>query len=218
MTIFDEAAWQNRVDMPELVGLCETGADFHRRGWSLGTSSNYSVVLQRDPLRLLITASGKDKGRLTPEDFVVVDEAGVVHFGEPNRPSAEMWLHLVLAKNGAGAILHTHSAWATVLSNRVGSKGLLLEGYEMLKGLNGTETHDSSKRITVFENTQDIPALAKEVEARLSAPDPLTHGFLLRKHGLYAWGENLLEARRHIEVLEFLFEAEGLNSAYDRRV
>jgi len=204
-----ESSWQNRADLPELVGLCEIGADFHRRGWSLGTSSNFSVVLQRDPLLLLLTGSGKDKSCLTPEDFVVVDDTGTVLFGEPNRPSAEMWLHLVLAKNGAGAVLHTHSVWATVLSDAVGKKGLLLESYEMLKGLKGIETHATSKRVAVFENTQDIPELAKDVDVCLHAPDPLTHGFLLRKHGLYAWGEDLKEARRHVEVFEFLFECSG---------
>ena len=52
--------------------LVAVGRDFHARGWSLGTSSNYSVVLDRDPLRLLITASGKHKERLSPDDFVHV--------------------------------------------------------------------------------------------------------------------------------------------------
>jgi methylthioribulose-1-phosphate dehydratase len=32
------------------------------------------------------------------------------------------------------------------------------------------------------------------------------HGFLLAKHGLYTWGRDLAEARRHIEIHEFLFE------------
>ena len=56
--------------------LRETGAMFYERGWSLGTSSNYSVVTDRDPLELLITASGKDKGRLQSDDFVRVDGEG----------------------------------------------------------------------------------------------------------------------------------------------
>src|SRR5688572_6523672 len=66
----------DRAEWPEIGGLRRIGAEFHLRGWSVGTSSNYSVVLGRDPLRLLVTASGKDKGRLTADDFVVVDAAG----------------------------------------------------------------------------------------------------------------------------------------------
>ena len=58
------------------TGLRAVGREFHARGWSLGTSSNYSVVLDRDPLELLITASGKDKSALGPDDFVRVDASG----------------------------------------------------------------------------------------------------------------------------------------------
>lgn len=190
--------------------LRDLGAGLHHRGWSLGTSSNYSIVVNRDPLRLLQTASGKDKGRLNADDFVVIDGEGRVEQGAPNKPSAEMWLHLVLARHGAGAILHTHSVWSTLLSDRYGTAGVLLEGYEMLKGLSGIATHDTTKRVTVFENTQDIHALAATVDAQLQGDAPaLTHGFLLRRHGLYAWGKDLDEARRHLEVFEFLFEVEG---------
>src|SRR5580704_8609629 len=99
--------------------LAECGAYFHQRGWSLGTSSNYSVVLSRDPLRLLITASGKDKGRLGPNDFVIVDgdgrrvangAAADVDADPPARPSAETLLHTMLASRpGVGAVRHTHS-------------------------------------------------------------------------------------------------------------
>lgn len=194
----------------QVSALRDLGAGLHHRGWSLGTSSNYSIVTQREPLRLLQTASGKDKGRLGADDFVLIDGAGRVEAGAPNRPSAEMWLHLVLARHGAGAIIHTHSVWSTLLSDRYGTAGVPLEGYEMLKGLSGITTHEASKRVTVFENTQDIEALSAAVDAQLSASPPgLTHGFLLRRHGLYAWGKDLDEARRHLEIFEFLFEVEG---------
>ena len=52
-------------------GLRDVGRVFWERKWSLGTSSNYSVVVNRDPLQLLVTASGKDKGHLSKEDFVL---------------------------------------------------------------------------------------------------------------------------------------------------
>lgn len=202
-------------------GLCATGRDFHRRGWSLGTSSNYSVVLGRDPLELLLTASGKDKGGLGAEDFVRVDGQGkVVHhrgdsFPLENRPSAETMLHVVLARlPDVGAVLHTHSVWGTILSQQhFPAGGIELREYEMLKGLAGITTHETSKWLPIFDNTQDIDALAASVEERLLDPrEPLQHGFLIRGHGLYTWGRDLAEARRHVEVFEFLLECEGRKS------
>ena len=190
--------------------LRATGADFHRRGWSLGTSSNYSVVTSRDPLELLITVSGKDKGRLTRDDFVRIGSDGLACDGSSKRSSAETMLHVVLAHElpEVGAVLHTHSVGGTVLSAKAGGD-VVIEGYEMLKGLSGNATHDMTERVRVFDNTQDIPALAEEVRDWLGAAEAPPHGFLLRKHGLYTWGKTLADARRHVEVFEFLFECEA---------
>lgn len=202
-----------QVDLKDIAtSLAQTGADFHHRGWSLGTSSNYSVVVGRDPLRLLVTESGRDKGRLGPTDFVTVGAQGETVDGSGKRSSAETMLHVVLAEGaGAGAVLHTHSVWGTLLSDLWGDAGGgWIAGYEMLKGLAGVTTHQTKKFVEVFPNTQNIPSLADKVRARLQEPeDPLRHGFLIRKHGLYTWGADLAEARRHIEVFEFLFECEG---------
>lgn len=190
-------------------GLIESGQDFHRRGWSLGTSSNYSVVVNRDPLTLVMTGSGFDKGRLTPEQFVLVDEhAKSLHPGFP-KPSAEAMLHTALARAaGAGAILHTHSVSGTVLSEGFQEHSRLpIAGYEMLKGLTGISTHDSAIEVEIFPNTQDIAALSWVVESRVrDEAKPLQHGFLIGGHGLYTWGENLAAARRQVEIFEFLFE------------
>lgn len=196
----------------EAAALAAAGAEFYARGWSYATSSNYSVRLNRDPLRLLITASGRDKGRLGPGDFVIVDDAGRAVDASMPKPSAETLLHVVAARlPEVGAVLHTHSVWGTILSNHFAGEGaVLLEGYEMLKGLEGIGTHETRLRLEVFPNTQDIAGLARRVELRLTGPvDPIRHGYLIQGHGLYTWGRTLAEARRHIEVLEFLFEVVG---------
>jgi methylthioribulose-1-phosphate dehydratase len=193
----------------EVDELVRTGEDFHRRGWSLGTSSNYSVVVERDPLTLLLTGSGFDKGRLKPGQFVLVDDQGASLHASYPKPSAETLLHVVLARAaGAGAVLHTHSVAGTVLSEGFLGRGALpISGYEMLKGLHGITTHESSIDLTIFPNTQDIDTLSVEVERRLKdAESLLRHGFLMAGHGLYTWGKDLAEARRQVEVLEFLFE------------
>jgi len=189
--------------------LRDVGAMFWQRGWSVGTSSNYSVVLRREPLELLVTASGKDKGWLSRDDFVRIDAHGQPL--EPGQPksSAETMLHVALAEQpGVGAVFTTPSIWGTLLSDvEFEGGGLTIEGYEMLKGLAGIHTHDTSVLVEIFDNTQDISALAEAVRSRLADTQrPLRNGFLLRKHGLYTWGESLDEARRHVEIFEFLFE------------
>ena len=144
-------------------GLRAAGREFHARGWSVGTSSNYSVVVSRDPLELLVTASGKDKGSLQTTDFVRVDSSGTpTHAGQP-KSSAETLLHTVLAAQpDVGAVLHTHSVWSTLLSQvHAGEGGFEIADYEMLKGLEGIGTHQHSEWVAVFDNTQDIAGLAR---------------------------------------------------------
>ena len=82
----------------------------------------------------------------------------------------------------------------------------------MLKGLQGVTSHQHREWLPILENDQDIPRLADEVESVLKE-HPRAHGFLLRKHGLYTWGENLSEAKRHLEILEFLVEVLGRTAA-----
>ena len=196
----------------ELDALCECGRLFHRRGWSVGTSSNYSFVIETNPVQLAVTASGEDKGQLCRRDFVRLDEAGAPTASGQPRSSAETLLHVVLAQlPNVGSILHTHSIWGTLLSDHFYSEGgFVIRGYEMLKGLEGIVTHASELWVPIFENTQDISQLAEQVQQELSRPNTkLTHGFLIRNHGLYTWGADVASARRHIEVFEFLFEVIG---------
>ena len=195
--------------LADVDALRDVGALFYQRAWSVGTSSNYSVVVQRDPLELLVTASGKDKGRLQHGDFVRVNDRGKPVVANQPKSSAETLLHVKIAKQShVGAVLHTHSIWGTLLSDLYYPEGgLRIEGFEMLKGLEGITTHETDIWIQIFDNSQDIPALAAQVEVQFRAADrPLHFGFLIRNHGLYTWGRDLDSARRHVEILEFLFE------------
>jgi methylthioribulose-1-phosphate dehydratase len=193
----------------ELAGqLAEIGRLYHGRGWARGTSGNFSAVVSRAPLRLAITSSGVDKGALSPDHVLEIDERGN-NLSGPGRPSAEADLHLAIIRaRGAGAVLHTHSIWGTILSDAASADGLAIEGYEMLKGLEGVATHEHREWLPILDNTQDWAAAAPQVEALL-AEHPKAHGFLIRRHGLYTWGRDLAQARRHLEILEFLFEVLG---------
>jgi methylthioribulose-1-phosphate dehydratase len=172
-------------------------------------NGNFSAVVSREPLLLTITATGLSKGTLSPENFVRVDANGAIVEGS-GRPSAETTLHLLLVKERhAGAVLHTHSIWGTFVSDQhADTGGLWIEGYEMLKGLEGGKSHIHREWLPIIENDQDMTRLAGVVEATL-AQYPAVHGFLLRRHGLYTWSENLEQAKRHLEILEFLLEVVG---------
>jgi methylthioribulose-1-phosphate dehydratase len=190
--------------------LGEIGRDFYTRGWVLGTSGNFSAVLSREPLRLAMTASAVSKGAIRPADVLTVDADGAAVGRKPGRPSAETLLHVAVARTrGAGAVLHTHSVWSTMLSELHGAGGsVVLAGFEMLKGLEGVRTHEHQERLPIFENDQDMRRLSGRVDAMLKV-SPDVHGFLLRGHGLYTWGDDLAQARRHVEIFEFLLEVAG---------
>lgn len=189
--------------------LAATAKSLHARGWLLGTSGNLSAVVQTEPLMLAMSPSGVDKGELFAEQILLVDErAGIVQGNA--KPSDETLLHIeIVRQRHAGAVLHTHSVWNTIISDLFADEGgLAIDGYEMLKGLTGVHTHEHREWLPIIDNSQDMRELAAKISAVLTE-QPNTHGLLLHKHGLYSWGKNLLEAKRHIEILEFLMEARG---------
>jgi methylthioribulose-1-phosphate dehydratase len=191
----------------ELIAI---GRRFYERNWVLATSGNFSAVVSRAPLRLLITQSATHKGQLTPRQFLTVDEHAEKVGRAKAPPSAEARLHVAIARDReVGVILHTHSVWSTMLSDVHAAKsGMALEGFEMLKGLEGVTTHAHREWVPILGNDQDMSRLARNV-SRILRRNPAAHGFLLRGHGLYTWGRTSAEAERHVEVLEFLLETVG---------
>lgn len=174
------------------------------RGWVPATSGNFSRRI--DAEAIAITASGADKGDLQPRDIKVVDLGAPL----PAGVSAETPLHVVLYRHApeTGAVLHTHSMAATVVSlAHAGRPSIPLAGYELVKGVRGYASHEETLHLPVFLNTQDMEALAVDLRAYLDA-HPHAFGFVLAGHGLYAWGATMKEARRHVEALEFLLACE----------
>jgi methylthioribulose-1-phosphate dehydratase len=186
--------------------ISEIGKSFYSRGWVFGTSGNLSAVVHSNPVHLAITASGFDKGSLTASQILEIDAQERVVRGK-HKPSAEAAIHLAIVRaRGAGAVFHTHSACGTILSERHTSQGYVeLGGYEMLKGLEGVHTHEHTERLPILENSQNMKELAARIGDALESQRDI-HGLLLRKHGLYTWGSTLGEAKRHVEIIEFLME------------
>jgi methylthioribulose-1-phosphate dehydratase len=198
--------------------LVDIGGRFYTRGWVLGTSGNFSAVVSREPLRLAITASSVHKGQLRRGDILQCDERGALVGRTAGTPSAETLLHLEIARlRGAGAVLHTHSVWATVLSDlHAADGGLSIAGYEMLKGLKGVRSHEHREWIPIIQNDQNMPRLAQRVAETLDKAGD-ARAFMLCRHGLYTWGDTLADAERHVEILEFLFETIGRRGTTEPR-
>lgn len=175
-------------------------------GWTPATSSNFSMRL--DERHAAITVSGRDKGKLVEDDIMVVDFDGHGVASE-HRPSAETLLHTQLYKRfpDIGCVLHTHSLNQTLASRLFAGAGRIrFEDYELIKAFRGQDTHATVMDVPVLPNNQHIPNLAAQVDVLLDG-GPLW-GYLIEGHGMYAWGADMAEARRHLEAFEFLLACE----------
>jgi len=184
--------------------LCDLCRLFGERGWCRATSGNFSLRI--DDSHCLITQSGKEKSRLSPDDLMICDLRGRA-VDEELKPSAETPVHTCLygLDAGIGAVLHIHAVTATVLSRAMGPE-FELTGYEMQKAFSGTASFEETLTIKNFENDQDMDALAARIGEAWTDGSLKVPGFLIKGHGLYAWGKDAAEARRHVEAFEFLFD------------
>lgn len=187
--------------------IAETGRELAALGWTPATSSNFSMRL--DAAHAAVTISGRDKGGLSGDDVMVVDFEGNA-VATDAKPSAETALHTQIYRRfaDAGAVLHTHSRTQTVASRLYADRGVIrFEGWELQKAISGYTTHESTLEVPVFPNTQDMNVLVRQVDDWLDAGKPL-HGYLIDGHGIYTWGKDMQETRRHLEAFEFLLACE----------
>lgn len=185
--------------------IIEAANFLYSQGWTPATSSNFSSRLNEN--YCAITVSGKHKGRLTPDDVMVVDLEGKPQ--ENKKPSAETMLHTSLYAwdNSINAILHTHSINSTLISLSTNDSIFRLDGYELHKAFAGIDTHESIIEVPIFDNTQDIPHLAEKVINYLKTGISCW-GYLIKGHGIYVWGEDMDSALKHLEAIEYLMKCE----------
>ncbi|MEK0314069.1 methylthioribulose 1-phosphate dehydratase [Cohnella sp. 56] len=182
-------------------------SDFAARGWFPGTSGNLSMRVggfEPDRFAFAVTASGKDKAASTPEDFLLVDQTGAPIEATRLKPSAETLIHCeIYRQTGCGAIFHIHSVYNSIVSELFWERRAVpVEGVELIKAFNIWD-EEAVIDVPIVSNFADIPRIVPEVKVRLDKRIP---GILLRKHGIYAWGRDAFEARKHLEAFEFLFE------------
>ncbi|MDE2314893.1 MAG: methylthioribulose 1-phosphate dehydratase [Xanthomonadaceae bacterium] len=187
--------------------IAEAARELALAGWTPATSSNFSMRI--DAAHAAITISGRDKGKLGRDDIMLVDMQGHA-VGTSARPSAETELHTQVYRRfpAAAAVLHTHSRTQSVASRLFAREGAIrLQGWELQKAIAGHSTHESVLEIPVFPNTQHMPELVARVDAWLDT-GKLLAAYLIDGHGIYTWGRDMAEARRHLEALEFLLGCE----------
>lgn len=206
MSFADITLEEKQAGLDELRKVKE---QFAARGWFPGTSGNLSVRVgdfAPDSFHFAVTASGKDKSVHTPEDFLFVNTSCEPCEATKLKPSAETLIHAKIYRmTGCGAIFHVHTVFNSLLSERYGDSGFLhAQGIELIKGL-GIWEENAAIRIPILPNYADIPSIAKLIPSALNPDIP---GILLRNHGIYAWGRNAFEAKRHLEAFEFIFELE----------
>ncbi|MFT5164426.1 MAG: methylthioribulose-1-phosphate dehydratase [Alteromonadaceae bacterium] len=186
--------------------LADTGVWLAQRNWVPATGGNFSIRLASE--QCLISASGKDKGKLTADDCLHIQWQGN-QLTCQGKPSDETLLHTRVydLDSNAGAVLHTHSVAATVLGRLCSAQHIEFNGYEMQKSITGQRSHEQTLLLPVMDNNQDITALAQSLESRYK-DEVFNYAFLVRGHGLYVWGNDLTMAKRHIEGWEFLMACE----------
>ena len=190
--------------------LAATIRAYHQKGWSPATSTNYSFKESVDVEVINVSRSGIDKSNFQAEDFILIDAQGKPTSANPNAiPSAETLIHCIIYElfPETQVILHSHSVYPVMLS-QVNNKKVEFEGYEVQKGFVGQTTHDTRVSIPIFENSQDMLFFDKVLKERKN--ELLNHSFIIKKHGTYAWGKNLFEAKRHLETLEYLAQCKWM--------
>lgn len=182
------------------------------KGWFPATSGNMSVRVgemeasEHSSFVFAVTASGKDKSMHTPEDYLLVDQDGKPVTNTALKPSAETLIHCEIYKaTGCGAVFHVHTLYNNLISewySRQGMQHIPIQGIELVKAFNIWE-EDAKIEVPILPNYAEIPKIAKLVKNAIA---PHVPGIVLRNHGIYAWGANAFEAKRHLEAFEFLFE------------
>ncbi|KAJ1964287.1 Methylthioribulose-1-phosphate dehydratase [Dipsacomyces acuminosporus] len=190
--------------IPELCQL------FYTLGWVTGTGGGISI---RDGESVYIAPSGVQKERIQPKDLFVLalSTRQVLRAPQPPiKPSACTPLfYNAYTMRGAGACIHTHSQNA-VLATMLYDKEFTISHQEMIKGIRRGQTKTNLRffdtlRVPIVENTAEEENLTNRMAAAMEQY-PETCAVLVRRHGVYVWGESWEKAKTMAECYDYLFE------------
>jgi methylthioribulose-1-phosphate dehydratase len=195
----------------ELEQLIQYSRKYYERGWMFATAGNLSIYDSESGL-MWITASGKDKSKLTPDDFISVSLATGETLGDSsNKPSAETSIHISLYNSihDARAILHVHTENSCVLEFGLSQKNeksyATLPNTEIIKAF-GDFKEEPNFKMLVTHNFSDVPKIANLVKSEFDTNKPEVPFFLIENHGLTVWGKSVYEANKNLEATDFLMK------------
>lgn len=185
-----------------IVELCR---QFYGLGWVSGTGGGICI---REGGRVYMAPSAVQKERLRPEDLYVLDQDGRVieapaSAGSRVSACAPLFFNAFRLRD-AGAVLHSHSVNA-MLATLLFDEAFRVTHLEMMKGITGVGYHDELV-VPIIENTAHEHELAGAMEEAMRAY-PSSHAVLVRRHGVYVWGRDWVQAKTHAECYDYLFEA-----------
>mmetsp|Transcript_3936 Transcript_3936/g.9563 ORF Transcript_3936/g.9563 Transcript_3936/m.9563 type:complete len:650 (+) Transcript_3936:107-2056(+) len=196
-----------------IAQLCET---FYNFGWATGTGGGVSIRVggpdEDRPYRVFVAPSGIQKEDMIGDDVfeLDMDRNVVVPPKTPNlRQSActPLWYVVYRNRPSAKSVIHTHSqhaVLATLLDPTESSKTLRITHLEMLKGV-GHHAYDDLLEIPIIDNRPSEDLLAEQLEEAIQAY-PNCNCVLVRRHGLYVWGDSWEQAKTQCESFDYLFQ------------
>ncbi|KAK5113071.1 Methylthioribulose-1-phosphate dehydratase [Meristemomyces frigidus] len=202
---------------------------FYTLGWVTGTGGGVSI---RHGDHIYLAPSGVQKEMMQPTDMFVMDYRTKKYIRQPAvlKPSACTPLFLAAyTHRNAGCCIHTHSQWAVLvtllcesnLQSPTSTRHLFsIKEIEQIKGLSrgGTGSSEIAEggrklgnlgffdtlRIPVIENTAHEEDLKDSLEAAMREW-PEACAVLVRRHGVYVWGKDVVQAKTQAESLDYLF-------------
>jgi len=182
--------------------ICELCRQFYTQGWVSGTGGGISI---REGNRVYMAPSGVQKERLQPEDLFELDaEGNVIEAPAGNLSACAPLFFNAFRIRDAGAVMHSHSVNA-LLATLISGDEFRVTHLEMMKGIRDHGFHDELV-VPIIENTAHEHELADSMAEAIEAY-PKSFAVLVRRHGVYVWGRDWVEAKRHAECYDYLFEA-----------
>ncbi|KAK3909821.1 Methylthioribulose-1-phosphate dehydratase [Frankliniella fusca] len=192
--------------IPELSRL------FYDLGWVTGTGGGISI---KDGNEIYIAPSGVQKERIMPNDLFVQDINGKdIHLPplekKLKKSQCTPLFMCAYKKRSAGAVIHTHSKSAVMATLLYPGKEFLITHQEMIKGIQNQKLgrnyrYDEKLVVPIIENTP----FEKDLESRMAdvlEEYPETSAILVRRHGVYVWGNSWQHAKTTTECYDYLFD------------
>lgn len=192
-----------------IVELCR---QFYHLGWVTGTGGGMTIKKGNE---IYIAPSGVQKERMKEDDlFVQTIKGEDLCLPPPSKKLKKSQCTPLFMRaytmRGAGAVIHTHSKAAVMATLLYPGTEFKITHQEMIKGIKKCRSgtyyrYDDELIVPIIENTpfeEDLSdALAQAIEDY-----PETCAVLVRRHGVYVWGENWQKCKTMCECYDYLFD------------